>query len=689
MTAYLPPMIRFQPLVAGACLPGGSVYFYAAGTTTPQAVYAADGTTPLSNPLVLDANGATDFRLGDGLSYKILVKDSTGATVTGWPVDQVASEAAATQLRTNLANTSNIAMGDAMIGVKQPFTGAVARTQHGKNSDFLSGFDGGMVGDLTATYDIYGTPTFNPSAADNTAALQALITYAEDNADQMTWGPYSPGSGPCEIFIPSGSYKVTDTLLVHRKVTIRGEGASEFSAGTRIRQCTNAKDLIKVSLNNGGSSFGLRDISLSTASTGVGYLVNVTTGPNSPTTPVYCNSQRYEGVTFVCPSSKAMYLTGDDILIDNCLFDVCSTGIVLGAGSAVEGCTNIRISNNDWYEIKNAWIEAHNVRGLTMTGNTSDFYDITYSAGPIIDAYTTPWRFSNVTITGNNFVGGQYFLKMQGTTGFSDATHWACEKINITGNTFYGKTIAGVPATIVNGVDTGFGGGDGDLGNMISVYGPVRFFTLVGNNIGWRSPLVSSVTNTNNAGCHVFGDYNGTVLGLNITGNNFFNYGDSTAASYHCIDARNSTGNCYPNTYSSFPNQVLYTTQASVGHPSTIASPISLGPYGVLASTQADVPITSGTLDLAIGTMGFTGILTVSMVRYDTPGISTQRVYAVSGHGTTLVQAQLLTQSGGTGDISPIGALTIPTAGTIRWTNTAAYIVSCFMSFQGTKTSAI
>jgi len=58
MTATLPPMIRFQPLVAGACLPGGKVYFYQAGTLTPQAAYAADGTTPLSNPLTLDANGA-------------------------------------------------------------------------------------------------------------------------------------------------------------------------------------------------------------------------------------------------------------------------------------------------------------------------------------------------------------------------------------------------------------------------------------------------------------------------------------------------------------------------------------------------------------------------------------------------------------------------------------------------------
>ena len=546
----------------------------------------------------------------------------------------------------------------------------------------VSGY--GAIGDLRATSFPLGIPVFNSDATDNTAALQAAINAAELHADQMVYGPYSPANGSCEVFIPAGDYKITAPLIIHRKMTIRGEGASEFSAGTRIHQFTDGEDLIRVELTHGSTSFAVRDITLVNHNTSAGYLINVASDGSA-----YCNSQRYEGITFVCPTSKAMFLTGDDIVIDRCLFDICKTAIVLGAGNAVEATTNVRISNCDFYEMKSAWIEAHHVAGMTMTGCTADFYDITYSAGPIIDAYTTPWRFKNVTITGNNFVGGQYFMKIQGTTGFNDGTHWACEKINVSGNNFYGKTIGPPSMTIKDGTDTGFGGGDGDLGNMINIYGPVRFFTFTGNNVGWRSPLVSSVTNTGNAGCHVFGDYNGTVLGLSITGNNFFNYGDSTGSSFHCIDARNSTGNCYPNTYSSFPNQVLYATQSSVGHPCTIASPITLGTYGQMVTASADVAATSGTVDMVIGTGGFTGYLTLSMVRFDTPGVSTQRTYAVMGHGTTLVATQLSTQSGGTGDISPIGALTIPTAGTIRWTNGAGYIVSAFLSFFGSRTTAI
>lgn len=125
MTATLPPAIRFQPFAVNssgelAPIPSGKVYFYASGTTTPQAVYAADGTTPLANPLTLDANGATDFRLGDSLSYKIDVKDAAGNAVTGWPVDLITtaySKASAytDALRADLASAASAAKGAGLV----------------------------------------------------------------------------------------------------------------------------------------------------------------------------------------------------------------------------------------------------------------------------------------------------------------------------------------------------------------------------------------------------------------------------------------------------------------------------------------------------------------------------------------------------------------------------------------------
>jgi len=50
-------------------------------------------------------------------------------------------------LRSDLSNTTELDLGDALIGVKQPFTGSVAKNQHQKNAEFVSVKDFGAVGD--------------------------------------------------------------------------------------------------------------------------------------------------------------------------------------------------------------------------------------------------------------------------------------------------------------------------------------------------------------------------------------------------------------------------------------------------------------------------------------------------------------------------------------------------------------
>ena len=142
MTASLAPMIRFQPLVAGVPIPGGKVYFYAAGTTTPQAAYADDGTTPLANPLTLDANGATDFRLGTGLSYKIGLTLADGTPVAGWPRDGiVGTDWVMSQTLGKLADTSDAANGDALVGVKSTLNNGSVRTAHDKFGEIVTATD--------------------------------------------------------------------------------------------------------------------------------------------------------------------------------------------------------------------------------------------------------------------------------------------------------------------------------------------------------------------------------------------------------------------------------------------------------------------------------------------------------------------------------------------------------------------
>lgn len=73
----------------GNPLTGGKLYTYAAGTTTPAAVYTSSaGSTAHSNPIILDAAGrvpgSSEIWLTDSVSYKFVLKDSSGVLLATW-----------------------------------------------------------------------------------------------------------------------------------------------------------------------------------------------------------------------------------------------------------------------------------------------------------------------------------------------------------------------------------------------------------------------------------------------------------------------------------------------------------------------------------------------------------------------------------------------------------------------------
>jgi hypothetical protein len=81
------PVFRAFDHSTGAPLAGGLVNFYIAGTSTRQTVYADPGlTVPLSNPVVLDANGEALIFASSAL-YKVVLTDSVGAIQ--WTADNL------------------------------------------------------------------------------------------------------------------------------------------------------------------------------------------------------------------------------------------------------------------------------------------------------------------------------------------------------------------------------------------------------------------------------------------------------------------------------------------------------------------------------------------------------------------------------------------------------------------------
>jgi hypothetical protein len=167
---------------AGAPLVGGKIYTYDAGTAIPRPTYQdAAGTTPNTNPIILDARGeATVFWSG---AYKVVLKDS--ADVIIWTVDNVLSgNVASDTLRADLVASS----GASTVGYLPAGMGAVATTVQGKLRDRTSVFDfmtPAQVADVVA----------ETALIDVTAAINTALQTARD------------------VELPKGTYRVTGSLL--------------------------------------------------------------------------------------------------------------------------------------------------------------------------------------------------------------------------------------------------------------------------------------------------------------------------------------------------------------------------------------------------------------------------------------------------------------------------------------------
>lgn len=141
------------------------------------------------------------------------VKDLEADTITVDGVELSTISASASALATSLANTDDVAKGDAMVGVKQPFTGAVARTQHEKNADVINVKDFGA-----STADANVSPKIQ-------AAIDALAL---------------AGGGILQI--PAGTWNIGTTLVLKTNISLIGAGKE----ATTLRLNTGANvDMIR------------------------------------------------------------------------------------------------------------------------------------------------------------------------------------------------------------------------------------------------------------------------------------------------------------------------------------------------------------------------------------------------------------------------------------------------------------
>jgi hypothetical protein len=227
----------------GVPLAGGKLYTYVAGSTTPQTTFTSrNGNIANTNPIILDSAGRTPEQIWstEGVLYKYVVETADNTLIRSW--DNIGGSVVASDLAQDLANTSNTAEGDALIGFRQSnSTGnlpdTVGRTVHQKLQESVSVKDFGAIGD---------------GVTDDTAAIQAALTAGENSV----------------VYFPSGIYRCTATLNVSNNSTLSGysaildySSAPTFAARVRIDGSIGSTVSLTTNLTANSISFDVASVS--------------------------------------------------------------------------------------------------------------------------------------------------------------------------------------------------------------------------------------------------------------------------------------------------------------------------------------------------------------------------------------------------------------------------------------------
>lgn len=350
------------------------------------------------------------------------------------------------------------------------------------------------------------------SGQNDTAAIQAAINWAAANIDSVTYGSYSPSVGTGAVYFPQGSYGINSALIIPNKVCLFGEGQTEYTFGSRITQTNANDDLIRVAPGAGGTSFSAEKLIFRhNTGVGTGNLINMVRSGGGGV-----NSHRYVDCTFAQPANLALLLAGDDIVIDNCLFDVSSvSGLCIQLGTSTMACSQVRINNCNFFDIRGIVIKFVNIDGFTWgSGNTVSQPNSTTKTPRIFDAISfVPTNATNITIGGGTIKGPRQL--------------------------FGGQSVTNVTINGVTVVDGGIGAGE-NL-NMLDFTGTCSV-NITGNNFQGSYDTKNFYTDIAAT----------SVTGL-LGGNNFINTGGPGDA----LSCTKFFGRLASNYYSGFTNQQI------------------------------------------------------------------------------------------------------------------------------------
>ncbi|WP_133255935.1 glycosyl hydrolase family 28-related protein [Enterobacter cloacae complex sp.] len=177
---------------------------------------AASPASTLSNWVQLTDDVLAQLGLPSGAT-QVGATDDSGSNTTvqgalGLKASLTALANAISSVFSDLASTA-VNKGAYLLGVKQPFTGAVSRTQAGKNLEVVSVQDFGAIPDFNRATN---------TGTDNTVAFQSALDYCKVSNKAL--------------FVPSGWYLVNGNLTATYAPVIYGEGANGVAVTTSSQQ---------------------------------------------------------------------------------------------------------------------------------------------------------------------------------------------------------------------------------------------------------------------------------------------------------------------------------------------------------------------------------------------------------------------------------------------------------------------
>jgi len=525
----------------GVPLAGGLIYTYAAGTTTPQATYtSSSGSIAQSNPIVLNSAGRVsvgEVWVSEGLSYKFVLKDSTGTTIGTY--DNING----TYVAADLANTTDPTLGDALVGFRQSnasgnLTGAVGRTVHQKLQELISVKDFGATGDGTT---------------DDSAALQAAITAAAG----------------ATLYIPEGTYYYTSLLTVSNSMNITGDGY-----GSQLKPYAPSGNNIRINASN----VMIENIRME-GTAPVGFAIGVS-GAVTNITFQNCFFKTVEQVIYL--------YTANDITIQNCVFDTTGYGVIQNVGYV---SSFVLIDNNIAKNMTADFVEAN-----CESGSPSEAWTISNNIFEGSNGYptaATEQRFVGITsvknciITGNNIKKccGDAAIHLENTLGntiISNNIFDNCvvsggnsgyiyllnsaENVAIENNMFFRTDASLGSANVIGTSSNSYTNDIQFIGNRVEGAGPSGNFggleyafqngqlTCVGNHFESLTSAISfiSANNVIFANNYLFNCNDGLKLAQSATsggGDNWLianNVFQVTAGTYDIFTAQNTNGTTAP-----------------------------------------------------------------------------------------------------------------------------------------------